>query len=107
MAASVPAFVAVLRIHLHFPEAGSLKAKRSELNAVKAALQNRFGAAVAEVDHQDTWQRSTLLAALCAGGEHRADEHADAIGRWLDARFEQGARVERRVVSWTDLESIG
>jgi len=99
--------VAVLRIHLHFPDAGSLKAKRSELNAVKAGLQQRFGAAVAEVDHQDTWQRSTLLATVCAGGATRCDQHADAVERWLDARLPQGVRVERRLASWSDLESIG
>ncbi len=100
-------FVAVLRIDLHFPDAGSLKAKRSELNAVKAGLHQRFGAAVAEVDHQDTWQRSTLLAAVCAGAQGRADEHADTLQRWLDARLPQGVRVDRRIASWSDLEGLG
>lgn len=99
------AFVAVLRIDLHFPHAGSLKAKRSELSAVKAGLQQRFGASVSEVDHQDTWQRTTLLAAVCAGSEGRVGDHADSIGRWLDSRSDAGARIERRVASWTDLES--
>ena len=100
------AFVAVLRIDLHFPDAGSLKAKRAELNAVKAALRQRGGAAVAEVAHQDSWQRSTLLASVCAGSAHRAGEHADGLQRLLDARLPQGARVERRVASWLDLEGI-
>ena len=101
------AFVAFLKIHLHFPEAESLKAKRSELQAVKAGLHQRHGAAVAEVAYQDTWQRSTLASAVCADSEHRAHEAADGIQRWLDARFPQGARVDRLVVSWADLESIG
>ncbi len=101
------AFVAVLRIDLHFPDAGSLKAKRSELKAVKAGLQQRYGAAVAEVAHQDTWQRSTLLASVCAGGRRRADEHADAVQRWLDSRLPQGVRVDRRIASWDDLDSLG
>jgi uncharacterized protein len=105
--ASAPAFVVVLRIHLHFPDAGSLKAKRSELNAVKAGLNQRFGAAVAEVGYQDTWQRSTLLASVCSGPLHVAEERADSIGRWLDARFPQGVRVDRCIASWADLESIG
>jgi uncharacterized protein YlxP (DUF503 family) len=100
------AFVAVLRIDLHFPVAGSLKAKRAELNAVKAGLRQRCGAAVAEVAHQDAWQRSTLLASVCAGSERRADEHADGIERWLDSRMPQGVRVDRRVASWTDMESL-
>ena len=100
-------FVAVLRIDLHFPDAGSLKAKRSELNAVKAALHQRFGAAVSEVAHQDAWQRSTLAVAFAAGSPGRADDAADAVQRALDARMPQGAVVERRVASWSDLEDIG
>jgi uncharacterized protein len=100
------AFVAVLRIELFFPDAGSLKAKRAELKAVKAGLQQRFGVAVAEVAHQDTWQRSTLLASVCAGRERLAAEHCDALERWLDARLPQGVRVDRRMASWTDLEAL-
>lgn len=101
------AFVAFLRIELFFPDAGSLKAKRSELNAVKAGLHGRLGASVAEVGHQDTWQRSQLAASVCAGSASRASEAADAIQRWLDARSPHGARVERTIVSWEDVESIG
>jgi uncharacterized protein len=99
-------FVAVLRIELHFPDAGSLKAKRSELNAIKAGIHQRFGAAVAEVDHHERWQRSTLLAAVCAGSAGRADDHAEAVRRWVDARTPHGAAVLRRVVSWDDMESV-
>ena len=101
------AFVAFLKIHLHFPEADSLKAKRSELKAVTAGLHRHHGAAVAEVAHQDVWQRATLAGALCGASEHRVHEAADGIQRWLDARFPQGVRVERIVVSWADLESLG
>ena len=32
---------------------------------------------------------------------------ADDVGRYLDAHFPQGARVERRLASWADLESLG
>lgn len=101
------AFVAVLRIELHFPESGSLKAKRAELNAVKAGLRQRCGAAVAEVAHQDSWQRATLLASLCAGSQRGADAAADGVQRWLDSRLAHGARVDRCVASWSDLEAVG
>ena len=57
-------FAALLEIHLHFPENGSLKGKRKELQSVKAQLHQRFGAAVAETDHHDLWQRSTLTASV-------------------------------------------
>jgi uncharacterized protein len=100
-------FVVLLRVDLHFPESGSLKAKRAELNSVKAHLRQRMGASVAEVGHQDSWQRSTLAVALAGGSAGRCDEAADAICRALDARFPLGIRVERRLASWGDLEAVG
>jgi uncharacterized protein YlxP (DUF503 family) len=101
------AFVCVLLIHLHFPDAGSLKGKRKELSSVKAQLHSRLGAAVAEVDHQDLWQRSTLAAALTGGSAGRLQAAADGVERWLDARFPQGVRVERIFTSVDDLRGLG
>jgi uncharacterized protein YlxP (DUF503 family) len=99
-------FYALLRVHLFFPDVGSLKGKRSELNRVKAALRQRLGASVAEVQYQDSWQRSVLAVALAERTVKACDEAADGIQRFLDSRFPQGVRVERRIASWTDLESI-
>ena len=97
------AFVSVLTIELHFPDCASLKAKRRELQPVKAHLQGRVGAAIAEVGHQDQWQRATLVVALAGGSAGRLEDAADGVERWLDARFPHGARVERRLASLEDL----
>ena len=97
------AFVVLLRVHLHFPLAGSLKAKRSELNSLKAALRTKLGAAVAEVDHQDTWQRATLTATLAGRSPAAIEETLGGVERYLDARFPQGVRVERTLASVEDL----
>jgi uncharacterized protein YlxP (DUF503 family) len=102
-----PAFVVLMRVHLTFPEAGSLKGKRAELNRVKALLRDRLGASVAEVAHHDAWQRSTLAVAVAAGSPGRCDAAADAVQRALDSRLAQGAVVERRLASWSDLEDVG
>ena len=107
MPADERAFVVLMRVHLHFPEAGSLKGKRAELNRVKALLRERLGAAVAEVGGQDTWQRSTLAVALTAGSAAGCEVAADTVQRALDGRLPQGVRVERRVASWSDLEDVG
>ena len=62
-------------VHLHFPDAGSPEgASARSSNRVKAHLRERLGAAVAEVDHQDTWQRSTLAVALAGGSPGRCEE---------------------------------
>ncbi len=92
-----------MRVHLHFPTAGSLKAKRAELNRVKAHLRDRQGASVAEVAHHDTWQRSTLAVAFAEASPARCDEAADRAVRMLDASFPQGVRTEHRIASWDDL----
>jgi uncharacterized protein len=59
--------VATLRLDLHLPASQSLKAKRSVLNHVKERIRTRFNAAVAEVDHQDLWQRAALGVAVVGG----------------------------------------
>ena len=100
------AFVVLMRVHLHFPEAGSLKGKRAELNRVKALLRERLRVSVAEVGHQDSWQRSTLAVALAAGSPGQAENAADTVVRALESRLPQGIRVERRLASWNDLESL-
>ncbi|MGI8864286.1 MAG: DUF503 domain-containing protein [Solirubrobacteraceae bacterium] len=96
-------FVAVLVIDLHFPEAGSLKAKRKELSSIKAQLQTRMGVAVSETAHQDLWQRAQLLAALTGGSHVTLAATADRVERWLLRRCPDGAHVERLLVSVEDL----
>ncbi len=97
-------FVAVLVIDLHFPDAESLKAKRKELASIKAQLRGRLGLAVAEVDHQDLWQRARLTAALTSGSLATLSAAADNVERWLLARWPEGVSVERTVVSVEDLQ---
>ena len=92
-------FVAILEIHLHFPDNGSLKGKRKELQSVKAQLHNRFGVSVAETDHHDLWQRATLTAAFVGRTARDATDCADRVERWLDGRFPQGVRVDRALLS--------
>jgi uncharacterized protein YlxP (DUF503 family) len=99
-------FVAVLVIHLHFGEVGSLKGKRKELSSIKAQLHGRLGAAVAEIAHHDRWQRATLIAALASGSSNRLASAIDNVERWLEARCPDGVRVERALASVQDLREL-
>jgi uncharacterized protein YlxP (DUF503 family) len=96
-------FVAVLVIELHFADAGSLKGKRKELSSIKAVLRGRLGVSVAEIDHHDKWQRSTLTAAITGGSLSTLTAAADKVERWLEARVPDGVRVERLVASVEEL----
>jgi uncharacterized protein YlxP (DUF503 family) len=96
-------FVAVLVVHLHFPDAGSLKSKRRELSSIKAQLHGRLGVTVAETAHHDLWQRATLTAALTGGTVPALSAAVDRIERWLDARWPEGVRVEHTLLSVDEL----
>jgi uncharacterized protein YlxP (DUF503 family) len=101
------AYVALLLIHLHFPDAESLKEKRKELSSVKAQLRTRLGVAVSEVDGQDTWQRATLAAALTAGSMGTLASSVDRVERFLLDRFPECVRVERTLTSFEDAGGLG
>jgi uncharacterized protein len=90
-------------IELHFPDAGSLKAKRKELSSIKAQLHGRLGASVSETAHHDLWQRATLTASLTGGSLRSLNVAADQLERWVIARCPDGARIERLVASVEDL----
>ena len=93
-------YVGILSFELHFPENHSLKGKRKELLSVKAQLQRRFGAAVAEVDHHDVWQRARLTLACVARGHKELLGLMDVAERYLAGQaFELGS-VERQIVTF-------
>ena len=92
-------YVGILSAELHFPENHSLKGKRKDLLAVKAQLQRRFGAAVAEVDHHDVWQRARLTVACVARGHNEVVGLLDAAERYLAAQAFELGLVERDVVT--------
>jgi uncharacterized protein YlxP (DUF503 family) len=97
------AFVCVLDIELHFPENGSLKGKRRELSSLKVQLQRRFGAAVAETNHHELWQRAGLTAALVGRDAGLLKERAADVERYVWGMFPDGAAVECQLISSEDL----
>jgi uncharacterized protein len=94
------AFFCLLEVELLL-EAHDLKQKRKLVKSLKEQLRQRFGAAVAEVDHHDKWQRATLLCALV--GDAEVGDRADAVQRFVDSRFPDGCSFERDTLSLADL----
>jgi uncharacterized protein len=92
-------YVGILSAELHFPESHSLKAKRKELLSVKAQLQRRFGAAVAEVDHHEVWQRARVTLACVARGHGELVGLLDGAERYLAGQAFELGRVEREIVT--------
>jgi uncharacterized protein YlxP (DUF503 family) len=92
-------YVGILSVELHFPEAGSLKGKRKHVASTKAQLQNRFGVAVAEVDHHELWQRARLTLSCVTRDYRDAERLLDEAERYLSGQEYELAGRTREVVT--------
>ncbi len=79
--------IGLITIELHFPEAGSLKAKRMVVKSIKERLRQRFNVAVAETGYLELWQRSELAAVTVASARKIVESHLEAVDRELNERF--------------------
>jgi uncharacterized protein len=75
---------AALRFELRIPESQSLKSKRAAVRPLVDGLRVRFRVAVAEVDHQDTWQRAALGVAAVAESDGHLREVLATVERFVD-----------------------
>ena len=92
--------VGVARLTLFIADNDSLKGKRTVVRSVVQRVRNRFNAAVAEVDTQDSWTVATLGVTCVSGDARHADEMLTKILRFieeerLDAEVEE---VEREII---------
>jgi uncharacterized protein YlxP (DUF503 family) len=91
--------VALGLVELHLPDVDSLKGKRHVLKGLKERVRARFECSVAEVDHQDVWQRATLAVAYVSADARHANE---VVSKALDFIEDH---VEGRVID-TSLEIL-
>ena len=90
--------VALLSLELYMPMSQSLKDKRMVLRRIKDRLQ-KLNVAVAEVEHQELWQRAQLgIVAISTTQEH--------VEQQLRAAADEIDRVEPGVVTRTELEFL-
>ncbi len=63
--------VGVIILEIHLPHAHSLKEKRAVIRKLRDRLRTRFNVSVAELEHQDLWQRAVIgVAALSSDHKH-------------------------------------
>jgi uncharacterized protein YlxP (DUF503 family) len=80
--------VAVGTVELHLPDVGSLKGKRHVLKGLKEKVRAKFEVAVAEVDHQDVWQRATLAVAYVSHDSRHANEVVSKAVDFIEGNVE-------------------
>jgi uncharacterized protein YlxP (DUF503 family) len=74
---------AAVCFELHVPESRSLKSKRAAIRPIVDGLRHRFKVSVAEVAHQDTWQRAAIGVALVDASVGHLQEVLDSVERFV------------------------
>ncbi len=75
---------AALRFELWIPDSRSLKSKRAAVRPIVDGLRHKLRVSVAEVDHQDTWQRAALGVAAVAESDGHLREVLATVERFVD-----------------------
>jgi uncharacterized protein YlxP (DUF503 family) len=73
-----------------------LKDKRSIVRALKDRIRERVQAAVAEVDHQDLWQRAALGVAVVSGENSQVAEMLQSVRSIVESR------PDAQVLDWQE-----
>lgn len=94
--------VAALTVELFFPDAHSLKDKRSPIRPILDGSRRRFAVAAPEVGHHDHWQRVTLGMAAVSDSLPKVTEVLDAVERSVWSFRELEKLFCRR--NWLELE---
>lgn len=68
----------------HLPESTNLKQKRQVARSLTARLRNQFNVAVAEVDHNDLWQRLTIGVCCISNDTAHAHEMMSKIVSFVE-----------------------
>ncbi len=99
-------FIGVARYELFIPESASLKAKRQVLRSVMQTIRKKFPVAIAEVDHQDLWQRCAIGVSCVSESPGHCRDILDELERTIVRLSAVDAEVvgrESQIVALEDL----
>ena len=88
--------VALERFDLRIPGSRSLKQKRHVITSLTSAIRQRFPVSVAEVDHQDLWQRAAIAVAAVGADQHHLRRVMHEVEKLVD-RWTETEVIEREL----------
>ena len=94
------AAIGVLTLGLRVEDSHSLKEKRHVVQGLKDRLRHKFNVAVAEIDHQDLWQRATLAAVTVASDRGIAEKILRGVEE--EAASIVGSALVETTIEWIE-----
>ena len=94
------AAIGVLTLELRLESSHSLKEKRHVVQSLKDRLRHKFNVSVAEIDHQDLWQRSTIAAVTVSSARDNAEKVLRSVEE--EAAGMVGAALVDAALEWIE-----
>jgi uncharacterized protein YlxP (DUF503 family) len=76
--------IGTCQVELLLADNRSLKGKRKVLKSVKDRVRSRFNVSIAEIDHQDEWQRATLGIACVSSDVRLVDSVLNKVINFIE-----------------------
>jgi hypothetical protein len=92
------AAIGILTLELRLDNAHSLKDKRRVVESLKDRLRHKFNVAVAEIAHQDLWQRAAVAVVTVSSDHAHAQKVLQAVEDEAAALL--GAELAEATVEW-------
>jgi uncharacterized protein YlxP (DUF503 family) len=99
-------FIGIGRFEIFIPASESLKDKRQVLRAMTATVRNKLNVSIAEVDHQDLWQRAAFGVTCVSESIGHCRKVLQEVEKSISRSVTDGAEIIDRsivVVSEDDL----
>ena len=71
--------IGLLTLEIHIADARSLKDKRQVLRSLRDRLRAHYNVAVAELEHQETWQRATVGVVTVSNDEAHLEQSLQTV----------------------------
>jgi uncharacterized protein YlxP (DUF503 family) len=92
------AAIGILTLELRLENAHSLKDKRRVVESLKDRLRHKFNVAVAEIAHQDLWQRAAVAVVTVSSDHAHAQKVLQSVEDEAAALL--GAELAEATVEW-------
>lgn len=99
-------FIGVGRFEIFIPASRSLKDKRQVLRSITSYVRHRFNVSIAEVDHQELWQRAAFGVSCVAESIAHCRKVMQEIEKAIGRSALDGAEIVDRSIDVVALEDL-
>ena len=99
-------FVGMARFELFIPASESLKDKRRVVKSVATTVRNKLNVSIAEVDHQDLWQRAALGVGCVAESMSHCRKVLQEVEKLIGRAALDGAEIVDRRFELIAMEDL-